>query len=338
MAKEDAERYRKGMEIYHKEELALMCSGNVAVPTPSTPEGDKKPTAADKSATSAAASSPLNVQPSLTLFNAMSINDLVQLLNTFQLHGTGSLDKGDMIKGIISERDAIKKRLTALLQESETLMMKDRLLEQIVSTCLVDSRAISGMQQFANSTFPFQSVNPFGVMAPSLGTQIGNASSSGALLLQQLQRASGEPLAAATLDNGTKNSTSDRRNLAQASIPNPTVNTETAPFKNSSMSVGHEANLSHQVQNTDTAVLNQYINQLATNSTQNSARATNQTSNNLELVELAFSNLTQQAKMGDASLLNQYIASQQLQQPASRGVNAEASPAASNLAENKDSD
>ena len=315
------------MEIYHKEELALMCSGNVGVPSP---DGDKKPAAAEVAqnpVTSVTASSPPNERPNPTLFNAMSINDLVQLQTTLQQHGTGRLDKEEVINQIKTERDAIKTRLTTLLQESEMLMLKDRLLEQIMSKCLVDSMAISGMQHLANATLPFQPVNPFGLMAPSMGAQAGNPSSNEAFLLQQL--ANNRSLAAASLANGTQ----DRRNLAQASVPSPSTNMQTASFKNPSMPVGHAVNQSHQAQTTtNNAVLNQYMEQLAANSTQETARAPN----NLELVELAFSNLTQQARMGDASLLNQYMASQQSQQPASGGVNAEASLGENNVA--KDSD
>jgi hypothetical protein len=163
LAKQDAERYRKEMKVFYEEELALMCSGQGAAP----PAEDDK--AADQQAdhkelmlkmqqqlqqrsasgqerfvamspSSAPASTGVTSAQLISnqaTTNVMDVEQLVQLQNMLQTGNKksfiGKLNKAELANEISAQRAAIQQRLVSLLQESEMLRVKDRLLEQLFS-------------------------------------------------------------------------------------------------------------------------------------------------------------------------------------------------------------
>ncbi|KAL3798287.1 hypothetical protein HJC23_000201 [Cyclotella cryptica] len=167
LAKEDAERYRNEMKVFYEEELALMCSGHASVTAPL--DDDRKPSATDQRPTSnkqtthkiqqhqqqqptigqerftaaspsAALSAPIGASSlataTQTTTNLMGVEQLLQLQTMLQQQEKSSFPPREsniesLVNEINAQRLAIQRRLVALLQESEMLRAKDRLLEQL---------------------------------------------------------------------------------------------------------------------------------------------------------------------------------------------------------------
>lgn len=209
------------MEIYRKEELALMCSGHVFSPNE---DEDKKQPAVPQQKKPEDASSASVSQPK---FNATSVDQLLRFQSMIEQQGYGNINKEELIKGIGAERANIKQRLIALIKESEALQMKDRILEQISVSCLAATN--SGLNRAA---FPHVvSSQP--------------ASFSGYDAIFQLQR---QQLGAGLLGQlGNLNASQLQRPLAHAAFANqmPTQN------------LGHPASVSSQT--SSQSLLGQYI-------------------------------------------------------------------------------
>lgn len=330
MAKADAERYKKGMETYYKEELALMCSGNTTVSSPV--EEDKKPSAEKEQQLLAPTSNPSAnpaaphaspAQARHNQVNSMTVEELVQFHSMLQLGTAGNINKEELIKEISLERSVIKQRLAALVQESEVLRMKDRVLGQLLSSSLSGiqntTSANSGLssllghefQHLSRSAFPqisqaqFLSGNPLDMMALGHAGNIDDA-----LLLnqfmasQQLQHqlAGGGIPAAASFANQRAAASQ----VATTGQPTPSPNTG-SESKATALS-GQMSN-----QSNDSSLLNQLF---ARPPIGMSAAPTAPTRDHTGFASLMPSsygqiNQSQHTSLNNA-LLNQYLVSQQL--------------------------
>jgi hypothetical protein len=288
LAKEDAERYKVEMKVFYEEELAMMCSGNAKVA--SFAEDDKKPAAGQQladqtqlmqlmqqgvSPSSIAPAAPVGAMAAVvhantnqTAPNVMNVEQLGQLQNMLQNgNGTsppGNFNKQDLLQEIISQRSAIQQRLVALLQESEMLRVKDRLLEQLLSSLTgvpgtgtnSSTSGVSGLNQTTQESFlqngqlssPPVFNNNFGNNAglaqatmPSFGQfanqQQGMAADNTALLNQlmasQLQQQqfstnTATPAAAAT-PSANQDTTTSEENSDQAAAANQNTSTPQPP-------------------------------------------------------------------------------------------------------------
>lgn len=142
------------MEVFRKEELALMCSGHVLSPNDdgdekqsALPQQQKKPEVA--AAVSSAAPQAASGAPKFdhAVLYAMSVDQLLQFQSMIEQQGYGSINKEEIIAGISAERANIKQRLAALIKESEALQLRDLLLERITLSCLAATN--SGRAQAA---------------------------------------------------------------------------------------------------------------------------------------------------------------------------------------------
>lgn len=278
MAKEDRVRYQRDMEIFYKEELALMCSGNAGDSSPD--EGDKKPSAAETSTLSAA--------PSLASldFSSMSIEQIAQLLHTLQQQGYESVNKEDVITGVNAEKANIRQRLLAILQESNDLQKKYLLLEQLGNSVVLSEPRLA----LAQSAFP----GVFGLDNLLFGRPgFGQLSlSDGALLKQlvssqQLQQQLGGGLSAAATASLA---------MPQVANQNPTP----APGLSATQQLPTFGNATNQTQQPSTE-----INYNATSLSSPLAAAAAQPSSSFGLAGLA--SVSQQTNLHDALLLKQYL-------------------------------
>jgi hypothetical protein len=169
LAKKDAERYRNEMKVFYEEELALMCSGHASVAA--SLDDDRKPSANAQKPTrdtqtvqnsqqqqqqqqpqtfgrerftvaspSAALSTPVSAS-SLAMdtkknTDVIGAEQLLKLQSMLQHQENNAfsareLNKESLTNEINAQRLAIQQRLVTLLQESEMLRAKDRLLEQL---------------------------------------------------------------------------------------------------------------------------------------------------------------------------------------------------------------
>jgi hypothetical protein len=251
MAKKDTERYKRDMEIFYKEELAMMCSGNAG----SSPDnGDKKPSAAVQhqvtETTSSAAptlASPLLAAGQATAFSSMTTEQIAQVFNMFQQQGHESINKEEIIIGVNAERVNIKHRLLTILRESEALQTRDRLLEQLVNSIVMYEPRLA----LAQAAFPGVNGigNRFGI--PAFG-QFGSLS-EGALLSQlvasqQLQQ---------QLPSQAANQSPAPPSATQLSTSGNVTN-QTQPSTLAAAPPGL-ASLSQQVNLHDALLLNQYL-------------------------------------------------------------------------------
>jgi hypothetical protein len=270
MANQDKERYQREMEIFYKEELALMCSGDASS---SPDEGDKKRSAAETSTLSSA--------PSLASldFSSMRIEQIAQLLTTLQQQGYQRVNKEEVITGVNTERANIRQRLLAILQESNDLQKKYLLLEQLGNSVVLSEPRLT----LAQSAFPgvYGLDNLFG--RPGFG----QLSLSDVALLnqlvssQQLQQQIGGGLSA----------------VAAASLAMPqAANQNQTPAPGPATLFGNVTNQTQQPSTT--------INYNAT-SLSTPLAAASQPSNSFGLSGLA--SISQQANLNDALLLKQYL-------------------------------
>lgn len=325
MAKGDAERYKKGMEVYYKEELALMCSGAI-----SSPNEDSKPSASESLQVQATTSAPAfaaaagaslaapatDQQTKFTeaAFHTMNAEQLIQLQNMLQQQGYASINKEEMIMGISSARASIKQRLVEILKESEALQMKDKLMEQLMTSCLAALQPSSAPGfGLAQAAFPH-----FGQAASLLGGagngfslgQVGGLPDNSLLLNQFLtsqqlqQQLGGSGLSgAASLADRMPNA-AGLQSSDLVTVPTQSPNTESASKKSPS---GQHLQETQNADNSST--LGQFI------ASQQQLQLGGAAAPNLSLSGLASMmapSLGQQVNMNDSSLLNQYLASQQL--------------------------
>ena len=209
MAKEDNDRYKRGMEAFYKEELAFMCSGNAPVPANLDDNNNKlsvqqQPQVAPPANASAHAPSALTslgTKPDQArlgdaAFDSLTFEEIGQLNAMMQQQGSESTNKEEIIKRILTERAAIKQRVNLIAQESESLRVKDRMLEQILVSYVASSGATqpvagSGLGQMSLAGFPhigqtgaFLNSHQFGLMGLPLD-QLGRQKIDNSLLLNQ---------------------------------------------------------------------------------------------------------------------------------------------------------
>jgi hypothetical protein len=236
MAKKDTDRYKREMNIFYKEELALMCSGHASS---SPDEDDKKPSSDEQQQVAAAT---LSTAPSLenllgasgqaTSFASMSSEQIAQVFNMLRQQGFENINKEEIITMANAERATIKKRRLAILLESEALQKKDRLLEH-----LVNSVVLSEPRAFAHAAFPGVNV---GIPAyGNLGTLSNEAMLNQLVASQQLQQQLGGGLSAAAAVSRT----TQVANQSQVPAQSPTATNQTQPsmMNNNTSLSGHLA-------------------------------------------------------------------------------------------------
>lgn len=123
MAKKDKERYRQEMDAIYEEKQALVHSD----------EGTSKPSGTLTSPVKRAGSS-TQANSTGTFFSSMSVAQLKEL----QQKGVSSINKEEAMKEISAAKAFIKKRVKAIREESIEWQVKDRLLSQMMATCLAE--------------------------------------------------------------------------------------------------------------------------------------------------------------------------------------------------------
>lgn len=200
LAKKDAERYRNEMKVFYEEELALMCSGHASVAdsvdddrkpsaTVQKPAGDKQTgqpqqpqqtigrerfTAASPSAAlsapDCASSLAMATQTSANVIGSEQLLKLQTMLqhqesNAFSVR---ELNRESLINEINAQRLAIQQRLITLLQESEMLRAKDRLLEQLFANL----SGASGSSHNSTDAMTSVSAPPAAGFQPSISSDL----------------------------------------------------------------------------------------------------------------------------------------------------------------------